>query len=136
VPVALAPPVTEDGATVRPVRVGGVTVTVEVNEALPTAAVTVTEVLDETGFAVNVKVAVVAPAGIVTVAGTEPAALLDERLTTQPPTGAAVAIVTVPVAVRPSATVVGVMDTPVRTGVLTVRLAEAVFGEVPAVIEP
>jgi len=53
---------------------------------------------------VNVNVADVAPAGMVTVAGTVPAAgVPDERATVKPPAGAALVIVTVPVELPPLA---------------------------------
>jgi len=60
---------------------------------------------------VTVKVAVVAPAETVTLAGTVAFGLLDERLMTEPPAGAAVKRVTVPVADAPPTTDVGDTET-------------------------
>ncbi|MCK7490006.1 MAG: hypothetical protein MZU79_07130 [Anaerotruncus sp.] len=60
-----------------------------------------------------VKVAVVAPAGTVTVAGTCAAPVLPEvRLTTAPPVGAGLSRVTVPVEDAPPNTVAGLTLTP------------------------
>ena len=52
-------------------------------------AVIVAEVFAETAIVVIVNVALVAPSATVTLAGSDAAALLDARLTTTPPTGAA-----------------------------------------------
>ena len=77
---------------------------------------------------VTVKVPVVAPAATVTEAGTVAAdVLLDVRLTTNPPTGAAELSVTVPVELPiPPVTDVGLSDTAVNVGGLTVSVAVAV----------
>src|SRR5437870_13862620 len=68
----------------------------------------VTEVDVATGFVLTVKLALVAPAGTVTLAGTvaTPVLLLD-RLTTAPPPGAAALSVTVPVDELPPVTLDG-----------------------------
>jgi hypothetical protein len=67
------------------------------------------------------KVAEVAPAVTVTLAGTVAAAvLLLPRATTAPPTGAADPSVTVPVDPVPPVTLVGLTDTEEITGGLTV----------------
>ena len=68
---------------------------------------------DETAFEVIVKLAVVAPAATVTVAGVVAAlVLLLDRFTTAPPEGAAAARVTVPVAFAvPPITAVGLIAT-------------------------
>ena len=66
-----------------------------------------------TGLVVTVNVAVVAPAGIETVAGTV-AALSLSKLTTAPPVGAGPESVRVPVAEEPPVSVDGVSDKDVR----------------------
>ena len=102
VPVTGTPPVTAVTTVVRvdKTAAGGVTVTVAVPVELLVEAVIVAFVLATTEPAVTVKVAVRAPAATVTETGTlATAALLDERLTTLPPTGALVESVTVPVVV-------------------------------------
>jgi hypothetical protein len=88
--------------------------------------VIVTDVLEATGLVAAVKVAVVAPAGTVTDAGTWAAAVLPEvKPTTAPPVGAGLSRVTVPVDDTPPSTVAGLTLTPLSagTGALTVRLA-------------
>ena len=87
-----------------------------------TVAVTVTVVAVPTGSVVRVKVVVVAPAGIVTVAGTVPTAvLLELRATTKPPVGAGLEIVTVPVEVTPPSTVVGEKERLTAVGAVIAR---------------
>jgi hypothetical protein len=66
--------------------------------------------------AVAVKLAVVAPAGAVTDAGTGSAALFEERLTEAPPIRAADVNVTVQVEVAPEVTEFGEQDTPDTAG--------------------
>jgi hypothetical protein len=88
--------------------------------------VIVTAVSEATGPVVAVKVAVVAPAGTVTVAGTWAApVLLDVNATAAPPVGAGLFRVTVPVEDAPAGTVTGLMLTPlnVATGAVTVKVA-------------
>jgi hypothetical protein len=71
-----------------------------------------------------VKVAVVAPAATVTLAGTWAAAvLLLVRLTTAPPAGACPLKVTVPVEGFPPTTDVGLRVRDVRVAAVTVRVA-------------
>ncbi len=90
---------------------------------------------------VTVKVAVVAPARTVTEVGTVASeVLLEVRLTTLPPVGAATLRVTVPVEVVPPRTVVGLRLTEVarigvtvRVAVLATALAVAVIVEVALV---
>jgi hypothetical protein len=88
--VVAAPDSTLEGAqTSEDTRGLGVTVTVAV-VLVPSVAVTVTVCDVATGPAVAVNVADVAAAGTLTEAGTGSAAvLLDDRVTTLPPVGAA-----------------------------------------------
>jgi hypothetical protein len=73
---------------------------------------------------VTVKVPEVVPAAMVIVAGTVPTeVLLLERLTTNPPAGAAPEIVTVPVDEAGCVTVVGLSDRIESVGGFTVRVA-------------
>jgi hypothetical protein len=72
-----------------------------------------------------VKVAVVAPPGTVTLAGTLAAALLDCSVITVPPDGDAPPRVTVPVELTPPITVVGLSVTEVSVCGLTVSKADA-----------
>ena len=76
-----------------------------------------------TALVVTVKVAVVAPAATVTLAGTVAAALLLDKLTVSPPVGAALPKVTVPVDEVPPVTEVGFSVTDETVGGFTVRLA-------------
>ena len=73
----------------------------------PSVAVIVATVFEVTDDVVTVKVAVVLPAGTVTLPGTLAELLLLESVITAPPEGAAVVRVTVPVELRPAATVAG-----------------------------
>ena len=81
-----------------------------------------------TGVVATVKVAVVAPAATVTLAGTCAAAvLLLDRVTTAPPVGAAAVNVTVPVDEVPPSTEVGLSVTALSVAAaVTVRLAVCV----------
>ena len=69
-----------------------------------------------TEVVVTVKVALVAPAGTVTLNGTVAAVELHERETDPPPVGAGALKVTVPVDEAPPTTLVGLNDTVERTG--------------------
>jgi len=75
---------------------------------------------------VTVKVAVVAVAATVTLAGTVAAALLLDSVTTAPPVGAALLKVTVPVDEVPPVTEVGFSVTDDTAEELTVRVKVAV----------
>jgi len=111
VPVAVLPPQTEVGLIVSDwsVTLGeGLTVRVAVREMPPADAVIVTLVALETARVETVKVALVVPAGTVTVLGTVATlGLLLLRFTTNPPDGAGAVRVTVPVLLLPPTTLVG-----------------------------
>ena len=68
---------------------GAVTVRSAFAEVPLDEAVMVADAFAETAIVVTVNVALVAPSATVTLAGTDAAALLDARLTTTPPAGAA-----------------------------------------------
>ena len=86
--------------------VGAVTATVAVLLPPFAVAVTVTVAAVWTGMVVRVNVPLVAPATMLNVLGTVPAALFEESPTGYPPVGAALEIVTVPVEAVPPITVV------------------------------
>src|SRR5947209_18643671 len=100
----MVPPINAD-------RPGGLSVSVAV--ALPpSVAVIVTSVIEETAVVVPVNVAVVWPCGTVTLAGTVATpVLLLESVTTEPPDGAALEMVTVPVEAFPPTTLAGLRVT-------------------------
>ena len=83
----------------------------------------VAEAVVATGVVVTVKVAVVAPAATVTLAGGVAAALLLDKVTVSPPVGAALPKVTVPVDELPPVTEVGFIVREETTGGFTVRVA-------------
>jgi len=88
----------------------------------------------EVGVVLTVKVAVLAPAATVTVAGTVAAELEDVRLITWPPVGAAVFSVTVPVELVPPITDAGLRVTELVDGGSIVMLAPALLPPPLAVI--
>ena len=95
------PPVTVVGFKAREAKPtaggGGSTVKPADLLVLPRVAEMVTALVDETDMVVTVNVALVAPAGTVTLPGTvATAVLLLERVTVAPPPGAALVRVTVP----------------------------------------
>ena len=111
VPVELFPPTTLVGDRVKEDKVAGLTVRVAVLLTPNVAVMTVVDV-EPTPKVVTVKVAEVAPASTVTLAGTVAAAvllLLSETET--PPVGAAVTNRTVPVELLPPTRLVGLRDT-------------------------
>jgi hypothetical protein len=98
VPVDGVPPLTLEGFRVNELAASVATVSDAVFVIVPFLAVIVTVALDASVDVVIVKVAVLAPAGTVTLAGTCAAdVLLLESVTTKPPGGAAPVRVTVPV---------------------------------------
>lgn len=107
VPVEESPPATIAGETDRPLNEGGVTVSVAARVVIPHLALIVIGVDVESGDVLIEKLAVVAPAGMVTVAGTIALELDEDKLTTAPPDGATPFNVTTPVDVLPPTTPVG-----------------------------
>lgn len=128
VPVTPAPPTTDDGLTDTDLReteaAAGFTVSAAVLETAPLVAVIVTAVTAVTAVVFTVKVAVVAPAKTVTLAGNVADALLDASVTTKPPAGAADDRVTVPVLAVPPVTDVGFRATVLSTGAVIPRDAD------------
>ncbi len=96
VPVELVPPVTEVGEREIAERLGGPTITLHVFVVAPSVEVRVAVVALVTGLVVIANVAEEAPAGTVTEPGTTTAALLEESVTTNPPSGALPLRLTVP----------------------------------------
>ena len=80
----------------------------------------VAEVEAVTEVVVTVKLALVAPASTVTLAGTVAAVELSENVTTAPPVGAAALKVTVPVEEFPPTTLVGLRDSAEIVGIVVV----------------
>lgn len=85
-------------------------------DALPTIAVMVTTVFAVTAEVVTVKFADVCPAGISTTGGGFATRLLVESVASIPPDGAGLFRNTVPVALLPPVTVVGLSETDWRIG--------------------
>jgi hypothetical protein len=107
VPVEGAPPITLVGLSETFERAGGLMVRVAVCVTAPAVAVIVAVVAVPTAMVDTVNVAVVAPWATVTLAGTLAAVLSDERVTVNPPASAGALNVTVPVALVPPRTEVG-----------------------------
>jgi hypothetical protein len=93
-------------------------------ERVPRVAEILAVVCAVTAVVVMVNVPEVLPAAIVIVAGTLAALPTLDRLTTSPPAGAAVPIVTVPVDGFPPITEAGFKLKPVRSGGLMVKFAD------------
>lgn len=89
IPVAVLPPATPAGEMVMTETRGAVTVRSAFADVPLDEAVIVADAFAETATVETVNVALVAPSATVTLAGTDAAALLDARLTTTPPAGAA-----------------------------------------------
>ena len=117
VPRETPPPVTVVGfnETADRPTAAGTTVIVVCCEITPAVAVIVAVEFDATGTLVMVKDALIAPAGTVTLAGTLTTlvSLLD-NFTANPPVGAGAVRVTVPTAVLPLVTLVGLTETEAR----------------------
>jgi hypothetical protein len=123
VPVDEVLPITAVGLRLTELAVAAVTVKVAVR-ATPRVTVMVTVLFVPTALVVAMKVAVVALAATVTLAGTCAAAvLLLESVTTAPPAGAGPFNVTVPVEEVPPITEVGLRLTELAVAAVTVMLA-------------
>jgi hypothetical protein len=126
VPCAVAPPLTEVGLSASPLTTGPVVpgagaktvrVALDVTPAYVAEIVTGVRVVTEV-LVVAVKVALVAPAGIVTLAGTVATEGLPLfRVTLAPPAGAAALRLTVPCDICPPFTAPGLKVIPVSVGV-------------------
>jgi hypothetical protein len=123
VPVAVLPPVTEFGSSVKPVSDGGLTVTEALALVPFDVAVIVAGVAAATGDVVTVKSTEVAPSGMVTDPGTVTAGSLLVRPMISPPVGVVEPKVTVPVTDVPPITLEGATATPVTAGGSTVNVA-------------
>jgi hypothetical protein len=126
VAVEFAPPTTAVGLRLKPTSEGGAIVRTAFAVTDARAAVMVADVGVDTGWVETVNVALVAPAGIVTLAGVVALWLLLDRPTAIPPIGAGKLIETVPVELRPPATLVGFRDRRARESEFTVSVAESV----------
>ena len=135
VPVELLPPTTDVGVLVSDDSVGALTVRVVVRMT-PYVPEIVTEVFTAIGLVEIVKVALLEPATIVTVAGTCAAdVLLLLSVTTAPVGGAAPLRVTVPVELLPPTTEVGDLLTEDNDDAVTVRVALALVPRVAVMTE-
>jgi hypothetical protein len=129
VPVLVAPPATVEGERLTLSKVGSggaVTVSVAISTMPLSFAVMFAVAPEATAEVVTVNAADVWPARMVTLAGAVAAALSLERATTRPPTGAALLTVTVPVEEVPPRTEVGLSDSVLSTGAVTVKGAVTV----------
>lgn len=105
-PDELVPPTTVAGEMMNPAKVAGFSVRFAVNDVVASVAVSVSVTIMSTPTVPIGNVAVLDPAGTVTVAGTE-ALGVEESETTVPPTGAGAVRVTVPVELLPPRRLVG-----------------------------
>jgi len=121
--VAVLPPITDEAERTTLIRLAGWTVKVAVFGTLLNVPV-ITEVDElDTPNVVMVNVADVAPAAIVTLAGTVATVVVPEvSVTTKPPAGAGPVIVAVPVEGLPPTTDVGDKLTELMAGGLTVSV--------------
>lgn len=124
VPVDGVPPETVVGFNARLERAGGITVIVACLIILAKLAVMITAVRRATGVVEIVKVAAVLPDATVTLTGTDAAeGMALDRVTVRPPEGAFPVSVTVPVAVLPPVTELGLRVRDERAGGFTVTVA-------------
>jgi hypothetical protein len=112
---------------------GYLTVSLAVLPTVPRIAVSVATLFWVTADVTTVKVIDVAPAGMVTLNGTTANVESDVRETVSPPSGAGLLIVTEPVLPAAPMTVVGLTDSAVSVGAVTVRFAD--FVALPRVAE-
>ena len=126
VPVDGEPPMTEVGAKVSDANFAAVMLNVAFADELPSVAVNVAEEVVPTAEVVIVKVTDVEPPATVTVAGKPALDVLEVRATAIPPMGAALLMVTVPVADVPPKTEVGATESEVTVGAPIVKTALAV----------
>jgi hypothetical protein len=123
VPVDEVPPLTVSGLSEIELSVAAVTVRLDVLVTVPSVAEIVEVVEEATAYVARVKVAVVTPAGTVTLAGTVAAAvLLLVSATTMPLVGATPLSVTVPIDAFPPITEVGFNERDDSAGGFTVRV--------------
>ena len=106
-------------------RTGAAIVRLALCDPVPAAAVIEAVVSCETGDVLTVKSAETAPAGAVTLAGTDAAEALLESAMTSPPAGAGPLNVMVPVDDEPPFTPAGANARPIGTGATTVRPARS-----------
>ena len=118
------PPATDVGESVTEMGAGPRTVSDVVTITPLLVALSVAMAFVAMGVVVTGKVAVVAPATTVTLAGTDAAARLDANSTTRPPVGAGPDNVTVPVDDAPPRTDVGDTVTLAATGATTVSVTD------------
>ena len=116
-PVADEPPPTVVGAMLNADNPAGCTVNDAVLLVPLNVAVNVTVVAEANPSVETENVPVLAPAAIETLPGTEADELLEDKLTTTPPFGAALDRVIVPVALVPAITDDGATETDCRSGV-------------------
>ena len=135
VPVDEVPPLTLDGLRISEVIAAAFTVNRDVLVTLPIDAEIVDVVDGIIGYVLIVNVAVVAPAGTVTLLGTDAAAvLLLVRVTTKPLVGAIPLSVTVPVDAVPPITVAGLSESADSADGFTVKVVVRLTVPAEAVI--
>ncbi len=108
VPTHLAPPVTEEGEMERPTTNAGWMASGAVKEIEPNVAVIVEETADDTAEVGRLKDTLPVRSGTFTETGGIALGLFEVRVTTKPPTGAALLRVILPVEFLPPITALGV----------------------------
>jgi hypothetical protein len=121
------------GATAIEKSGTGSRVSVAVFVTVPNVAESVAVVEEVTTLVETEKVALVWPAGIVTLAGTTAALLSEARVITVPPLGAGSEMVTVPMAGFPPMKELGATVKESSSGPVSVRESEALWTSVPLV---